>query len=79
MRVTIIAEENRVNVEGFSETVDCSSLMPDVHVVQWYGEYGEIEYWNGIGSKAIRMPTKFDDLSPFQYLVDAWEVAARAA
>jgi hypothetical protein len=50
MRVTIIVEENRVNVEGQSETVDCSSLMAeDVHAVQWYGTSGEVEYFNAPG------------------------------
>jgi hypothetical protein len=51
MRVTIIVEENRVNVEGQSETVDCTALYAeDVHVIQWYGTSGEIEYFNYPGS-----------------------------
>lgn len=77
MRITAIIEENRVNVEGFSHTVDCSALMPDIHVIQWYGDHGEIEYHNGIGATTLRMPTKIDDFSPFQFLVDAWEVEAK--
>jgi hypothetical protein len=43
MRVVIIAEENRVSVEGQSETVDLSTLDEDIHVVQWYGTVGEVE------------------------------------
>jgi hypothetical protein len=44
MRVTIIAEENRVSVEGQSETVDLSTMDEDISVVQWYGTVGEVEY-----------------------------------
>jgi hypothetical protein len=76
MRVTIIADENRINVEGFSHDVDCSSLE-GVHVVQWYGDHGELEYWNGLGSKTLRTNTHFEDFEPFQFLLDAWEIEAK--
>lgn len=76
MQVTIIPGENRVSVEGMSETVDCSSYE-DISVVQWYGDHGEIEWWNGLGVKRLRTNTIIDDISPFQPLIDAWEVEAR--
>lgn len=76
MRVVIFPGENRVSVEGMSESVDCSSYE-DINVVQWYGDHGEIEYWNGLGAKKIRMNTTIDDFSPFQHLVDAWELEAQ--
>ncbi len=79
MRVTIIPSDNRVSVEGISETIDCSSVLEmcaDINVIQWYGDHGEIEYWNGPGSR-IKMNTAFDDFEIFQHLVDAWEVEAQ--
>lgn len=83
MRVTIIPDENRVNVEGFSETVDCSSVFkidPDIHVVQWYSDHGEIEYFNPPGKMfGVKVNKAITDFAPFQSLVDAWEVAARAS
>lgn len=75
MRVTIIIEENRVSVEGMSETVDCSSYE-DLHVVQWYGAFGEIEYFNAPGAQP-KSNTQIDDFAPFQHLVDAWEIMAK--
>lgn len=75
MRLTIIVDENRVNVEGQSETVDCTAF-PDLHVVQWYGTYGEIEYFNPPGA-VLKANTAIDDISPFQYLIDAWTVEAQ--
>lgn len=79
MRVTIIVEENRVNVEGFSETVDCSALYTSgVHVIQWYGAQGEVEYWNPPGQiTGIKAPQAITDFSPYQKYVDAWEVEAQ--
>lgn len=79
MRVTIVAEENRVNVEGFSHEVDCSDLG-SVHVIQWHGTFGEIEYWHPPGQREVRSNTQFTEydevVKPY---VDAWEVAARAS
>lgn len=80
MRVTVIAEDNIVLVEGFGQPVDLTELYDSgIHAIQWYGTFGEVEYYNGPGVTNIRGNTHFDDFSPFQYLVDAWEVAARAA
>lgn len=76
MRVTIVPAENRVSVQGMSETVDCSSY-DDISVVQWYGDHGEIEWWNGLGAENLRINTAIDDISPFQHLIDAWEVEAK--
>jgi hypothetical protein len=75
MRVVIIAEENRVSVEGQSETVDLSELA-DIHVVQWYGTFGEIEYFNAPGAK-VKGNTQIDDFTPYQKFVDAWTVEAK--
>jgi hypothetical protein len=77
MRVTIIVEENRVNVEGKSETVDCSALYAkDVHVIQWYDTSGEIEYFNAPGATTIKGNVAITDFTPYQPLLDVWEVAA---
>jgi hypothetical protein len=76
MRVIIIAEENRVSIEGQSETVDLSTLDEDIYVVQWYGTFGEIEYFNAPGAK-VKANKPIDDFSPFQKFVDAWTVEAK--
>jgi hypothetical protein len=77
MRVTIIAEDNRVNVEGQSETVDLSTLDEDIHVIQWYGNVGEIEYKYDYVAGGKKPNDRITDFSPYQKFVDAWEVEAR--
>lgn len=79
MRVTIIPEENRVNVEGASETVDCSELYAkDIHAIQWYGDKGEVEYWNPPGQlTGLKGPEAITDFAPYQKYFDAWEVEAK--
>jgi hypothetical protein len=80
MRVTIMVEENRVNVEGQSETVDCSVLYAeDVHVIQWYGTSGEIEYFNAHGATTLKGNMAIADFTPYQKFVDAWTVEAQKA
>jgi hypothetical protein len=77
MRVTIIAEDNRVNVEGQSETVDLSTLDEDIHVVQWYGTVGEVEYKQDYVNNTRKMNEAITDFAPYQKFVDAWTVEAQ--
>lgn len=45
MRITIVADDNLVIVDGVSAYgVDLSGLDPTVHAVQWDGARGDIEY-----------------------------------
>lgn len=78
MRVTIIVDDNVVLVEGQPETVDCSALIPlSIHAVQWYSGFGEVEYSTDIQTGNREQNLKFTDISPFQPLIDKWEVAAQ--
>lgn len=78
MRVTVIVAEDRVNVEGFSESVNCSALFDEhVHVIQWYGDHGEIEYWHAPNATTFKAPKQITDFTPYQYLVDAWEIESK--
>jgi len=80
MRVTIIVEENRVNVEGQSETVDCTALYAeDVHVIQWSGTSGEVEYFNIPGATTLKGNVAITDFALYQKFVDAWTVEAKKA
>lgn len=79
MRVTIIRDDNVVYVGGVARPVDCSALPSYFHALQWYGDaptpYGEIEFNADEGQQ--RLPnTKFSDIAPYQFLIDAWEAAA---
>lgn len=77
MRVTIISEENRVNVEGHSERVDLSTLDEDIHVVQWYGTVGEVEYKHDYIENTREPNLRIEDFAPYQKFVDAWTVEAK--
>lgn len=77
MRVVIIQEDNRVSVEGFSETVDLSTLDEGIHVVQWYGTVGEIEYKHDYVANTKAPNVRITDFTPYQKYVDAWMVEAQ--
>lgn len=45
MRVTIIPDDSFVSIDGQHFTVDAQDLVADgIHAVQFYGDYGEVEY-----------------------------------
>lgn len=78
MRLTIVVDDNAVLVEGQPERVDCSSLLPqNIHAVQWYGTFGEIEYATDLQTGDRKPNEKITDISPFQPLIDAWMLEAK--
>lgn len=45
MRLTIIADDNSIGIDGvFYSGIDLSFLPDNIRAVQWYDSYGEIEY-----------------------------------
>ena len=78
MRLTIIADDQRVGVDNeFFEPIDLSALDQSIHAVQWYGEYGEVEFKavfeNGVFSKPQNQ--FITDVAPYQFAIDAWQAA----
>jgi hypothetical protein len=76
MRLTIIANDKCVGVNNlFFDPVELPQLDPTIHAVQWYGEYGEVEYKtffeNGIFVKPVNII--ITDVTSFQFAIDAWE------
>jgi hypothetical protein len=81
MRLTIIADDKRVGVdELFFEPVELPQLDPTIHAVQWYGEYGEVEYKTRFENGALVKPANvlITDITPFQFAVGAWNAAKLA-
>lgn len=68
MRLTIIADDNLVIVDGRPLRVDLSFLHPAIHAVQWYGEAGEVEFKTIDGARAPNEVIK--DVTPFQRAAD---------
>ena len=83
MRVTIIKDDNTVNVDGVRHDVDCGALPADFHALQWDGDAGEIEYrmtrCDHCSARSKKSNEFIRDLSPYQTYVDAWRVADTAA
>lgn len=70
MLVTIIPSDNLVTVDGDVRSIDCSSVVAEIHAVQWYETSGEVEYVKGQNINP-RANDTIDDFSPYQPFVDA--------
>ena len=70
MRVTIVADDGLVGVDGVFRSVDLSALDPNIHAVQWDGTAGHVEF------KDLSPEQQIADISVFQSLIDAWTAAA---
>ena len=83
MKVTIIREDDAVYVDGVAHTVDCSTLAPEVHAVQWDGVRGEVEYrvtrCDHCGARTKKGNEIISDFTPYQKYVDAWQVVKSEA
>jgi hypothetical protein len=74
MRITVIPEDGRVNIDGEGyEDIDLSSIDPSVHAVQWYDTEGEIEVKDTRGRIIEnREITSFEE---FDFVIPLWEAA----
>ena len=81
MKLVIVADDKRVCVDGVCfDDLNMSSLDTSIHAVQWYGEYGEIEFKTKFENGQITKPQNqiITDVTPYQWAVDAWNVAKAA-
>jgi hypothetical protein len=82
MRLTIVVDDKSVSVdELFFAPLDLSQLDANIHAVQWYGEYGEVEYKTKFENGALVKPANLliTDITPYQFAIDAWDSAKAAA
>ena len=79
MRVTIIAEDSVVLVDGQALTVDLSGLDEEIHAIQWHDGRGEIEYKYDEESMSMRSNFVIVDFSPYQVFLDRWTMASQQA
>jgi len=65
MRLSIIPAESKVNIDGVARWgVDCSSLDPTIHAIQWDGTKGHIEF-----TDPARPPVAITNIDAYQYLI----------
>jgi hypothetical protein len=77
MRVTIIPPDGMVYVEGQALAVDCSSIDPSIHAIQWYDTIGEIEFKTDDTTNTRQPNAKITDISPFQHVIDLWQAVPK--
>lgn len=81
MRLTIIADDACIYIDDISyHGLDLSELDPLIHAVQWYGEYGEIEYKSSFVNGVIEKPANkyITDISNFGWAIDLFNAAKTA-
>lgn len=70
MRVTFVVKDRVVVIDGTTiPNIDMSSLPPDLHAMQWYGDSGELEFVDERGRHVENR--EITDFSPYQGIVDA--------
>lgn len=81
MRVTVFKKDNMVAVGGVAHPVDCTRLPGDFHVLQWYGEHGELEFASvlerkdGAPSQWHKKPNQIiDSFDSYRSYVAAWDI-----
>lgn len=77
MKLTIIADDGAVGIDGeFFSGFDLSQIGSDIHAVQWYGEYGEVEYKTRLENGIFMKPANvlITDTAPYQFAVEAWNI-----
>ena len=80
MRIIIIPEDNFCSVDGEGLHFDFSNLITEelsnVHALQWYDNWGDVEFKTKIEYKKItKEPNiQIDELGDFQAIVDAYFV-----
>lgn len=73
MRVTIIPADGFVSVDGQGANLTISGLPANVHAIQWYGAFGEVEIIDPITMKTVENQ-RIDSLDPYQGILDAYNV-----
>lgn len=75
MRITIVPEDRTVIVDGIRHTVDCSSIDSSIHAVQWYEDYGDVEF--KIIDGAFSPNQQINTMDDYQKVLDLWNVENR--
>lgn len=77
MKITIIADDGFVSQDGVGYTGLALNLDANIHAVQWYDTYGEIEYKPVFDGVAVsKAPNKLiTDMTAFDTAMAEWAKA----
>lgn len=78
MRLTIVKDDNAVNIDGVRRTVDLNDLPESFHVLQSNGDVHELEHRMTVcthcNTRSKKMNEFVRDFAPYQKYIDAWHV-----
>lgn len=79
MRATIIPSDGFCSVDGVGfNGVDMTSVAPEVHAVQWYGTFGEVEIQDPLTGKMVGNE-EITDLNEYQVVIESYWAIRNAA
>jgi hypothetical protein len=79
MRATIIPADGFCSVDGVGfNGVDMTSVAPEVHAVQWYGTFGEVEIQDPVSGK-MASNAEITDLNEYQVVIESYWAIRNAA
>jgi len=77
MQITVINQDKTIGLEGEFYSGLNLGLSNDIHAIQWYGTWGEIEYTRTLVDGKPFKPenTTITDFTPYEYLISIWQQA----
>lgn len=77
MRVTIINPDKAIGVDGEFYSGLTLGLSNDIHAIQWYDTWGEVEYSTVLVDGRPTKPenSTITDFTPYENLVVIWQQA----
>lgn len=78
IRLTIIRENGFVSINDVGyDQIAMDSLAPNVRAVQWYGDKGDVEFFEVDGVKPPNQ--EITAIDQFQFVIDGWDAKDYAA
>lgn len=80
MRVTIVNEDKHVGINGEFYRVQNLNIDPNIHAIQWYETWGEIEYKIRLENEKPYKPenTIINSFSDYEFISTDWQLAKEA-
>lgn len=77
MKFTIIPDDKTVIIDGLGYSPLAFKIDGNIHAVQWYGEFGEIEYKSEMAHDGVSKPLNksITEYSAFEKVLTAWQKA----
>lgn len=72
MRIVVVVSDCIMSIDGVAKKIDFSNIFDkNIHAIQWYGEYGEIEIKDSLTGKIIENK-EIHSIDFLRQAIDAW-------